>query len=502
MRSLVVLNVLSISFIFVACSEDPPTDPPDEQLPEAKYKYVPPAAGEIAASLRADTWKQHFLDDLRPFWVMPEAFGTPEGNFPTFRGMDGTIQGSSERYPRMIARQIYAYSMGYLLTGEARLLELAHAGMEWLRLHARDPRGGCHAKLDSMGAAIEGPKTAQDIAYCALGFAAYTFVTRDPVAEAELHALRDLLFDPAIFWDAENKRIKDGKSADLSADFDVEGDGGSELVAQLDAINGFLLLAQPVLREPARREQYLADMEVLANTLIDTYFENGIFWGVDTNKGRFGSKHVDFGHSLKSYWMLLQVDKRLPDAPFHDFIAAEVHPWIDRAYDDDNGRWAKRPSSELSNEYGSDWWIYAEADQIAATLDLLDSRYRAFRAETQQHWLEDYVDRSRPVREVISGIRRDGSPVYGWPDTDTAKCNMWKNGFHSVEHALVSYLAGTHDENIEAELHFAVVEADVQSFIAKPYTLDGREVSRTPEENVTIAGSTLRHVRVRFDQLY
>jgi hypothetical protein len=497
--------VKKLVFLFSAlaaysCSES--NEEPNIPAPEAKYKYSAPAAGEIASSLRADTWKNHFLDDLRPFWIMPEAAGAPEGNFPSFRGMDGTIQGSSERYPRMIARQTYAYSMGYLLTGEPRLLELAHAGMEWLREHALDPRGGCHAKLDNTGAPIEGAKTAQDTAYCALGFAAYTFVTRDAQAEAALHQLRDVLFDPAIFWDAGKKLIKDGKTADLSADFDVEGDGGSELVAQLDAINGFLLLAQPVLRDEARREQYLGDLETLAHSLIDTYFSEGIFWGVDTNKGRFGSKHVDFGHTLKSYWMVLQVDKRLAEAPFHDFLAANIHTWVDRAYDDTNGRWAKRPSSELSNEYGSDWWIYAEADQLAATLDLADSRYRELRTQTQEHWLTDYVDRERPVREVISGIRRDGSVVFDWPDTDTAKCNMWKSGFHSVEHALVGYLAGTHAEGIEAELHFAVAEADVETFVARPYSLDGREISRAPEENVAVAGETLRHVRVRFDQLY
>ncbi|MCC7387092.1 MAG: AGE family epimerase/isomerase [Deltaproteobacteria bacterium] len=465
------------------------------------YGHVPPPAGAVPEVLSGARWIRHLRDDLLPFWTMPSAAGVPEGNFPTYRGMDGSIQGSHERRPRMIARQIYAYSMSYLLTGDARLLELAHAGMFWLKTKARDPRGGCHERLDEQGNAIEGPKFAQDTAYCALGFAAYYFVTRDPEAEVELLALRDLLFDPATYWDAQNRRIRDGRSADLSSEVDQESDGGWELVAQLDAVNAFLLLSQPVLSSETRRAQALADLETLSQTMIDLFWADGIFWGVSTKKGQYGTRHVDFGHTLKSYWMLLQVDKRLAAHPFRSFVLENVHHWITRAYDATNGRWAKRPTSASTVEYGSDWWIYAEADQLAATLDFLDARYADERALTGAHWLEDYVD-TRPAREIISGIRRDGSPVYGWPDTDTAKCNEWKNGFHSVEHALVMYLAGQYLADAPAVLHFAVPAAAAQSFLARPYVFDGRELDRAEGSMLTVGGQALREVSVRFGELY
>ncbi len=487
----------------------PPGDAgaPDVGLPDfgpgPGYAHVAPPTSTTAAVLTSTTWYTHYRRDVRPFWVMPEAFGTPEGNFPTYRGMNGSIQMPSTRYPRMIARQTYGYSMGYLLTGEPRLLELAHAGMEWLRLHARDPRGGCHAQLTEAGAPIEQPKTAQDTAYCALGFAAYYFVTRDPAAEAELLALRNTLFDPATFWDEANQRIRDGRSADLSSEFDVEGDAGWELVAQLDAINGFLLLSQPVMSTEARRTQFLTDLRVLSDSLIRHFYADGIFWGVHNAKGRYRTKHVDWGHTLKSYWMLLQVDKRLPDHPYQHLVAQNVHGLMDRAYDDDNGRWGKRPTSATADEFGSDWWIWAEIAQLAATLDLQgEGRYLTQRARTQQAWLEDFVDRGRPAREIIPSIRRDGSRAGNWNDTSTAKANEWKSSFHSTEHALVLALAGHWYEDSEAELHFAVPDADAATFIAKPYVFDGAERGRTPGELVTIGGQSLRQVRVRFADLY
>ncbi len=474
-----------------------------DATPGPGYAHVAPPAGPVAAVLTSSTWVSHYQRDVKPFWLMSEAFGAPEGNFPSYRGMNGTLQQPSTRYPRMIARQTYGYSMGYLLTGEPRLLELAHAGMEWLRTHARDPRGGCHAQLSEAGAPIEGPKTAQDTAYCALGFAAYYFVTRDPAAEAELLSLRDTLFDPATFWDAANHRIRDGRSADLSAEVDVEGDGGWELVAQLDAINGFLLLSQPVMSTETRRTQLLGDLRTLSQTLLDHFLADGIFWGVSNAKGRFRTKHVDFGHNLKSYWMLLQVDKRLADHPFQAFVAEHVHAWLDLAYDSVTGRWGKRPLSLTTAEYGSDWWIYAELDQLSATLDLLGgARYFEKRTQTQQHWLTEFVDTRRPARELISSIHRDGSPAYPWTDTDTSKCNEWKSSFHSTEHALVLAILGHWAEDTEVELHFAVPEADSTTFIAKPYVFDGSERGRMSDEALTISGRTLRHVRVRFGDLY
>jgi hypothetical protein len=30
-------------------------------------------------------WKDHFVNDLLPYWSMPTALGEPVGNFPTYR---------------------------------------------------------------------------------------------------------------------------------------------------------------------------------------------------------------------------------------------------------------------------------------------------------------------------------------------------------------------------------------------------------------------------------
>ncbi|MEO1227365.1 MAG: hypothetical protein AAFZ18_00570 [Myxococcota bacterium] len=462
------------------------------------YAHVP-ATGAVPDVLAGDRWKTHWVEDVRPFWMQDDALGTPPGNYPTFRGRSGRPAGRSERRPRMISRQIYAYAMGYLLTGEAALLERAGLGVRWLLDHAVDPRGGCHERLREDGSALEGPKYAQDTAYCALGMAAWFFVTRDPEAEAALLSLRDLLFDPSTFWDADAERIRDGRSPDLLSEVDQEQDGGWELVAQLDAINAFLLLAQPVLSEESRRAEALDDLRRLSDAMIRHFWQDGIFWGVSTKKGQYRTRHVDFGHTLKAYWMLLEVDKRLSDHPFQQWLDEHVDTWIARAHD--GQRWMKRPTSATQNEGGSDWWIYAEAEQMAATRNLASGAYTDRLASSGQAWLDAYVDRQWNF-EVFTGLTPQGQPVYQGPPNDTFKCNEWKNGYHSTEHALVMYLHGRHLEGLSAPLYFAVPEDTVETFVARPYYFRGSELERTTGSTVAAGGRTLRSVQVSFTDLY
>lgn len=466
----------------------------------ALYPYVEPPSEDIPEARQANTWIEHVRDDLLPFWMAPEARGTPEGNFPTNRGMDGRVVPNHDRFVRMLSRQTYAYSVGYLVTGDPELLTLAHAGAQWILDNAwDDANGGWHRQLTKTGEpAGAHAKTAQDAAYAVLGLAAYYFVTRDAEAETAILRTRDLLFDSTKYFDESTGLIRDGLDVTLTEEVEEAGPG-PELVAQLDPINAFLLLVQPVLSSQQRQAQFLEDLEGLSSVLLDRFFAQGMFWGGSDRIGEYRGWHTDFGHSLKAFWMVREVDKRLTDAPFHDRIEASVEDHVRRAYDAEGGRWAKRPTSDTDNELGSDWWAYAEADQIAATLSLADPNFGEILERTQAAWLTDYVDER--YGEVYPSIKAHGAPAWPWSRSDTAKCNKWKNGYHSIEHALVMYLVGAYLERTPATLHFAVEPADASSFAARPYIFRGDEVGRSNLEPITVADRTLQPVRVEFDRL-
>jgi hypothetical protein len=488
-----ILRVVSLA-LALACSKS------------AAYLYAAPPATAAPGGLDAATWETHLTQDLLPYWTMDAAKGVPVGNFPTWRGMDGSVQSPSTRKPRMMGRQVFAYSVGYLVTGDESLLDLARAGTRWLLDHARDTaRGGWYADLDAAGAPYQdNDKFAQDFAYTAMGPAAYFFVTADAEAEAAVLATRDLLFDPARYWDAANGRIKDGMNGSLAAEtyMNPGGPGSWQLVAQLDPVTAFLLLVQPVLSDPARRTQALGDLRTLALRIHDSFWKDGIFWGATGDVGRYGSNHTDFGHILKAYWALLQIDKRLADHPLHDFLGQSAPATLTLARDAQYGRWAKTPITTTAVRYGSDWWAYAEADQLAATLALHDPAWISVLGDSARHFREDYVDRTRVAREVVSSINRDGSWAFPWQDADTAKCNMWKNGFHTSEHVLVMDLFSHWLANTPAPLYFAFPadKAAALAAAARPYTFEGRVAS--VEDLGPLRSDASRHkMRVSFDQL-
>jgi hypothetical protein len=387
-----------------------------------------------------------------------------------------------------------------MLTGDEALLRLAKKGADYLLAHAVDTQhGGCHELLDASGKPSgQGHKYAQDLAYCMMGPAAYYFVTRDPKMEQAVLKTRDLLFSK--YWDAGNRRLRDGMNHTLSHEVDQGHDWGWELVAQLDQINAYMLLSQPVLSTAQRRDQMLADMRKLAQAMIDHFWADGIFWGIHNKKWQYHGRHSDFGHTLKTYWMILQIDKRLPDHPFKSFIAKHAHAWVKKAYDPVHGLWGRRMSNATQVQYGSDWWAYAEADQTAATLNLLDYRHSTTLAKTQQGWLDHYVDKTHG--EVYPTLHRDGSKTWSWGPTDTAKCNDWKNGYHSTEHALIMYLTGRNLEGKPSQLHFAVPPAVKASFVARPYLFLGKETGRKDLGQLFVDGETLAKVRVSFEALY
>lgn len=453
------------------------------------YKYIAPSV-TYAAVLGADTWINSFKNEILPFWTMDAAKGSPLGNYPTFRANNGSITANTVRYPRMMGRQIYVYSMGYMMTGDETLLELAKAGVDYMLENAKDKtNGGFYGIITSQGAIASDSKTAQDLSYAALGLASYYFVTRDKNVEKELLEVRDLIMTK--YWDSTNNRVIDAFNNNFTTEQDTSG-GGWELVAQLDQINAYMMLTQPVLSESSRREQFLGDMHTIAETMVTSFWQNGVFWGQHSSIGNVNANNTDFGHTLKSYWMLLQLDKRLPDHPYNKLITDNVYTWIDLASKNrrDPEGWAGEYAADLkSNElWNAMWWSYAEIDQISATLNMMDQRYTNLLATKAQTWLDHYVDKTN--YEVYSD--------YG----SGSKTNEWKNGFHSTEHSLIMYMHGKYLEKQPFDLYFAVPTEEKSTFTAKPYIYEGKEKGRTFINSITVDGTTLEKVKVTFDEIY
>ncbi len=463
----------------------------------------PPSAATVPADLPSgERWLRHFREDLLPFWNVPDAWGTPRGDFPTFRRNDGRVvdwakppeelatapgwikDNFGREYVRMKSRQTYFYGVAYHLTGDPKMLELARDGAAFIRQHALDPVTGSAASYFEKGEAKPEvlARTSQDLAYAELGLAMYYYLTRDEAVLNDIRRLKKHIFTE--YWNPEWKSlrwvVKEGPEGDHKR---------QELVAQLDQINAYLLLLAPILPEPDRKE-WTADLTRLSRVLVRDYLaaNQHLFWGTvhDPAQKKLGSRHTDFGHTAKAYWMLERIGRLTKDKALVELATTGAKAVLDQAYLKESRTWGSRLRPDGTVDTGKEWWIYAELDQLAGTLALWDPAQAALLPGTADFWFRVMVDPKG--HEVRGGA---GGPNFEpWPGP---KIHQWKSGYHSAEHALVGYLVAQALHREMATLYFAPPS---KKAILRPYLFEGRVARQTSQP---LPGFPGRHkVKVAF----
>lgn len=457
------------------------------------------AAGELPS---LDRWRQHVTDEIMPFWLTPDALGTPIGNFPTFRCNDGTalrpeapcpelaqppgwIASEIHRdYTRMKSRQTFLYGVAFHITGDERLLAYARAGVAWLRQHAYEHDTGSAVTYWSAG--VPGPppdqRTTQDLAYAQVGLAFYYYLTRDPDVLADVLRLERHIM--TTYWAPSTSpggaspggASPGGMLRWVLSDGDTPGDARrQELVSQLDQINAYMLLLAPLLEDAQIARDWQRDLVLLARVVKEQFFapEHGMFWGTlhDPASRTLGSRHTDFGHSMKSLWMLYLTGQLTGQRDLIEFARPHVAPLLERAAQP-SGCWASglRPDGELDR--GSQWWIFAELDQAAATLagrEPSPAPYARYLARSYDCWFTRFVDHRN--HDVWPGIPPDWTETT-FADRQPLKIFHWKNGYHAMEHALVALIttAGLTGQNLP--LYYAFVKPPPRPRI-QPYYFRG-----------------------------
>jgi len=440
-----------------------------------KGRFVPAPV----ALPEGNVWVDHLSRDLAPFWLRPEALGSPVGAFPTFRCDDGSLVDPelpcgemlvagpwiSSRlgveYTRMRSRQTFFYGVAFHLTGEERYLALAKAGVDHLRSNALDraERSAVSWWKDGVAGPPVPARSSQDLAYANLGLAFWAYLTRDP----------DVLADALLLYEGTFDRYDDPERGLLR--WAAGGVGGEtarvELVAQLDQVNAYALLLASFASEP-HSSRLRADLARIARILIDSFWseELGLFHGsLHDPFGRGpGARHTDFGHTVKALWMIERTGALLGDEALSSWARERLPGLLERAYLPRYGCWATGLRHDGSLDAGVTWWTAAELDQAAATLALTDRQYTGYLEKTWTCWLDRLVDHEHG--EVWSWIDLDR------PERRGAKQHLWKNGYHSAEHALVSYLVGQELHGRPATLYFAPAEGTAPGTF-RPYLFSG-----------------------------
>lgn len=454
--------------------------------------------------LTGEDWVNHFQHDIKPWFLDAGALGAPVGNFPTFRDLTGA-ESRSPRFVRMMGRQIYTYAMGYNLTGDPALLRAAYAGMEWQLAHAKHGAGGFYPLLDEQGIAIPGQLlTAQDQAYSQVGMSAIYTVSRDPRAKAEMDEMREMILR-GRYWDEVEGTVKDAFNENYAEEASFEAPG-NDLVSVLDQLNSYLMLYFNQNPNPTEKMAQLQELKLLADRVVNGFWQDGIFWNTDENRTDYDASHVDTGHTIKAYWLLGEIDRYWAEAygshPYRDLVERYGNAVLHAAYNPDTHAWNQRFEQDYRVTSGIDpaWWIFCEADQFAARQSLSDKSMAEILKSTSDFWLNgNFIDRGRPVRGIREGIRADGS-LWGDVDSWDSKQNHWKNGYHETEQALVLYLMTQARNNKQADLYFAVPRDQLATFKPQPYyfradVLKIQELTELPDLGLVQVKVTFKKIR-------
>lgn len=456
---------------------------------------------------------------LMPYWMIDEAKGTPFGNFPTYRYRHGKVVDPAQfdfgsisdalapfvivqtdsfkrDFLRIKSRQTYAYGVAYHLTGNETYLNLAKKGVDYLLDHG-EYQTGAPVTYWQDGQSFPKPKqrNTQDLAYSLTGLAMYYYLTRDEQVLDAILKVKNYVFQNYY----EHSTLKENSKLMMWVLEDDEAGSpqDKQLLATLDQLNAYSLFITPFLPD-SLSTTFREDVKNLAYSLMDNFYneEYNLFWANLNNKS---IAETDFGHSIKSLWMCYLTGRLVGDDNLVDFSQQNALKLLKTAYLEDTGSWAEQyVDSTLALNKSDVWWSHAELDQMTATLSLADtSLYSKYLKQTYPYWEQHMIDHE--FKETWLGLDEQGRPQF----PDLPKAFHWKNGFHTLEHALIGYLSTAHYHNKNARLYYAFQKGNrpVPKKI-RPYyfSADIGNVSVSNFEQEEFAG--LKKTRVVFKNLH
>jgi len=343
-------------------------------------------------------------------------------------------------------------------------------------------------------------RTSQDLAYGMTGIAFYYYLTHDEKVLEIILKLWDFIYKT---YYAPGKGIftwlpQNGKNLDKSV----------ELVAQLDQLYAYMLWLTPSLPKE-HKKKFKAQMKNIANIMIERFYSEvyGTFWGAGTSTDMrvLGTAHTDFGHSVKAMWVIYQIGIWVDEIYFVNFAREKIHAILEAAFDEDNGSWNRRVLLGGEIDKDKEWWSLAELDQATAMLAIKDPSYLQYINKTYKFWFDHMVDKEHgEVWHVL-----DSSPKPK-PKRTFPKAHCWKNGLHSLEHALFGYLTSQQILGEEFSLYFAFKSVDEVVYqTVTPYLFKANIVSKEPvngvdgkPEIIKDGKNNRKNIKVTFESLH
>jgi mannobiose 2-epimerase len=417
--------------------------------------------------LSGDYWKEQALKDIIPFWT-ENSRDEISGAFYTNLDSAWMPVGNQEKYPSMISRHLFSYSVAYLLSGKEEYIMIADSTFKWLISKAWDKEyGGWFDALDTRGNSVQTTKTTFVQVYAITGLAMYYFVTHDSTAYKYIEESNEFLERYA--WDNN----EGGYFNMMNRDWSVS-DSNKSFSSQVTPVSGYLFYLYQATREQKYLDQINKILEVTMKNMVDN--ESGWILEDFTSNweyihGREDASEINIGHNIEAAWMLLRSYLITGYQP-HLKSALSIADNIDRSgVFRENGIWLTTtgrlsPSGHSAETY---WWIQAYGNMLNLYLYHIvrDSKYLDDFRKGSDFWDSFFMDRKHG--DTFFSVDTSGGII------DATKATRFKTSYHSMEQCLLNFLCLNLWINEEpVELYFRI-KSSAEGIRLFPALLEGKD---------------------------
>ncbi|MDD4644576.1 MAG: AGE family epimerase/isomerase [Bacteroidales bacterium] len=407
-------------------------------------------------------WKNQVVKDILPYWTNL-AQDTLNGGF--FTTLDSVWKpfGDTRKYPSMLSRHVFGYSVGYLLSGDQHYLDIARKTVDYLLDHAWDKEyGGWYDVLDEQGNPLETTKNMFIQVYSTTGLAMYYFVTRDPRVLEYVEKSNHLI--EANAWDQDfggyyNKMTRDWKVLDST----------KSISSEITPVSGYLLYLYQATHEEKYLDQCRKILDMITRQMIDPESD----WVLESfsrewqyQPGAQNETEISPGHNIEVAWMLyryylitgrtdyLDRANRLGAKLFQFCNQPDLNFWYNSV-----GRLNPEQTADITY-----WWVQA----YGIMFDLI-----SYRIQNQNKYLDDYR-KGASFWDSCFVDRKNGdtqfSVLTNGKVKEALKANQFKASYHNAENGMLNYLylnAWVNKEPIELYFYLSGDRGD-KPFYASP----------------------------------
>jgi cellobiose epimerase len=385
-------------------------------------------AQEEKNALNGSFWKEQALKDIIPYWTK-YALDKENGAFTTNLDREWKKVGGTEKFPSMISRHVFSYSVAYLLTGEEKYIKIAKEAVNFLLARAWDKKyGGWYDELDKKGKPVKTSKNTFVQAYAATGLAMYYFVTHDENILKIIEKTNDI-FEANIL-----DNINNGYYGSLNQDLSVKIDG-KDFASQVAPVSGYMIYLYLATRDDKYSSQMLRVMNIVSAVMQDSETK-WILENFDREWKSSQNDEVSIGHNIETAWMLLRLSKIVNSENYVKKAKELSEKIMQYGFDKGTGAWFNTVKNSNPEKHGqsSIWWIQAYGNMFQLFLYHItnDKKYLDNFESGAKFWNQYMTDKEYGDTYLSVGL--DGKMNEG------TKANQFKASYHNMEHCLLNYL--------------------------------------------------------------